>query len=287
MTPLQNAAIGMLAAAISAHSAAEHKLSARELFYSPVAASAKPSPPPAKPAKNKPPRTADAGRRPGKPPVRGEPRPPEAELATVSHAPSSLALRYSVLKLAGGGRFEEVDPDSTFRSGDRIRITLQVNNPGYLYVVHQGSSGVWKFLFPSKDVASGSNRVKPGEIYEIPPGGRFYFDEQAGVERLFLVVARQPVDDLDSLIYTVRPGAAPRTEPGRQPESPVMLAQNIQPVADGLIGRIRTEVLARDLVFEKVDEHSPGERREKAVYAAAVESGGGARVVADIQLRHQ
>lgn len=293
MTPLQNAAAGLLATALIANSvAAEQRLSARELFYSPVsAAAAKPAPPAAKPAKKAPPRTAAAGRRPDRPPARPpahtEPRPPSAGLVPVSHGPSSLALRYSVLKLAGDGRFEEVDPDSTFRSGDRIRIALQVNSPGYLYVVHQGSSGMWKFLFPAKEVHQGSNRVQPGRTYEIPPGGRFYFDEQAGVERLFLVVAREPVEDLDSLIYSVRPGTAPQPAPDRRPANPTLLAQNIQPVADGLIRRIRTEVLARDLVFEKVDEKSPGERREKAVYAAAVQGGGDARVVADIQLRHQ
>lgn len=304
MTPLQNTTIGILAfACCAAQCAAQERLSARELFYSPApAAVAKSAAASGKKAAKTPQRTAEARRRPERrqspPPstrtetdqtetARTKPPRVEAQIIPVSHQMKPLALRYSVMRLAGGGSFEEVDPDSVFRSGDRIRVTLQVNDPGYLYVVHQGSSGVWKVLFPSAEVGNGSNRVSPGQSYEIPPGGRFYFDEQAGVERLFLVVARQPVDDLDSLIYSVRPSSAPAKKTGQQEAAPMLLAQNIQPVGDSLIQQIRSEVLARDLVFEKVDETTPGERREKAVYAAVVEGGDAARVVADIQLRHQ
>lgn len=299
MTPLQNAAIGILAAALSVSlGAAQERLSARELFYSPVAAAAS-KPPSATRAKP----TASAGkstrpsrqnaevrrepdRRVSDPPQRAESRPVEGKIVPVSHSSKPLALRYSVMKLSDDGRYQEVDAASTFRSGDRIRIALQVNDDGYLYVVHQGSSGVWKALFPSTEVDHGSNRVQPERTYDIPPSGRFYFDEQAGVEKLFLVVARRPVDDLDSLIYSVRPGSAPG-KPTRERSEPALMAQNMRPIDNGLIQRIRSDVMARDLVFEKVDEQTPGERREKAVYAAVVEGGDAAQVVADIELRHQ
>ncbi len=301
MTALQHVRTAILLAALAANAAAaQPQMSARELFYSPVpAAAAKPPSRPVKtakavrPPKPEPPPQETAGARrqpePPAPPPPTETRPPEAGFVPVSHQTKSLALRYSVLKLAGDGRYEEVDPENVFRSGDRIRIAVQVNDAGYLYVVHQGSSGVWKVLFPSSEVDHGSNRVRPGQDYEIPPGGRFYFDEQAGVEKLFLVVSRRPVDDLDSLIYSVRPGATPVRDPGERQAAPVLMAGNFQPVDDGLISRIRAEVMARDLVFEKVDESKPGpgERREKAVYAAVVEGGDQARVVADIELRHQ
>ena len=75
---------------------------------------------------------------------------------------------------------------------------MDANTSGYLYVVMQGSSGTWKLLFPSAEVAGGSNLVRKGESRQIPSGdkGQFVFDEQAGNEKLFIVLTRQPEPDL-------------------------------------------------------------------------------------------
>ena len=116
-----------------------------------------------------------------------------------------LGLRYAVLKRDANGQYNEIDPDTSFRSGDRIRLKVDANTSGYLYVVMRGSSGTWKLLFPSAEVAGGSNHVRKGESRQIPSGerGQFVFDEQAGNEKLFIVLTRQPEPDLDKLIYSM------------------------------------------------------------------------------------
>src|ERR1041385_3294943 len=81
-----------------------------------------------------------------------------------------LGLRYAVLKRDAGGQYQEIDPDTSFHSGDRIRLKVDANTSGYLYVVMQGSSGTWKLLFPSAEVSGGSNLVRKGESRQIPPG---------------------------------------------------------------------------------------------------------------------
>ena len=80
----------------------------------------------------------------------------------------------------------------------------------------QGSSGTWKLLFPSAEVAGGSNLVHKGESRQIPPGdrGQFVFDEQAGNEKLFIVLTRQPepfekVDSSENAAYVVNPSKSP------------------------------------------------------------------------------
>jgi hypothetical protein len=40
-------------------------------------------------------------------------------------------------------------------------------------------------------------------------------------------------------------------------------------------------------VFEKVDEDTPGDRKEKAVYVASPDRTANARVVIDLTLKHQ
>jgi len=133
-----------------------------------------------------------------------------------------------------------------------------VNDPAYLYIVMKGSSGNWRVLFPSPEYDSGANRVLPGRDYDIPSRTRFVFDETPGEEKLFFVLSRQAESDLDRLIYELDQPAAPAARPASSPAKtqPVktMMAMNAINVSDDLVGRLRGKVIARDLVFEKVDE---------------------------------
>ena len=65
-----------------------------------------------------------------------------------------------------------------FKAGDRIRITVVPNAPGYLYIINQGSSGTWKPVFPSADVEDGNNRVDGFRDYVLPPKSRMVFDDR-------------------------------------------------------------------------------------------------------------
>jgi hypothetical protein len=167
-------------------------------------------------------------------------------------------------------------------------VSVEVNDAAYLYLVNRGSSGVWKVLFPSAEIEGGNNRVEPGRRYEIPAGYVFTFDEQPGVERLFLVLSRQPEADLEKLIYSLgqRPAEAPQPPPAEEKGGKILLAQNLGPIGDGLVGRLRN-AYARDLIIEKVDETTPGEKKETAVYVVNKQVRAEARVVVDIELKHQ
>ena len=150
-----------------------------------------------------------------------------------------------------------MDADTTFHSGDRIRLEAQANSTGYLYVVAQGSSGNWQVLFPSREVSNGSNLVHRGETRLVPGGnqGQFVFDEQAGTEKLFFVLSRQPEQSLDKLIYSMGGQTAPAdptvVKPAAAEPNRVLMAQ--ASVSDDVISRIRGQVKARDLIFEKVE----------------------------------
>ncbi|MFB3828389.1 MAG: DUF4384 domain-containing protein [Bryobacteraceae bacterium] len=199
-----------------------------------------------------------------------------------------LGLRYTLLKLVDG-RMQEIAPDTTFRAGDRIQLSVEVNDAGYLYIINQGSSGTWKPMFPSAEIEDGNNRVNRGRTYILPPGSRFYFDEQPGEERLFVIFSREPEQDIEGLIYSLKGGQA---EPVSRPAAPhppqrILVASNNMPgISDALVGRLRN-VYARDLVIEKVDEDTPGPRREKAVYVVNPTGSPDSRVVADIRLTHR
>ncbi|MFN7939475.1 MAG: DUF4384 domain-containing protein [Bryobacteraceae bacterium] len=236
----------------------------------------------------------------------------EVKLVTASYSgPRPLGIRYSLLKRVPDG-WVEVHADSTFQSGDAIRVQVEANEDGYLYIVARGSSGSWDVLFPNKDVRAGTNFIESGDAQILPsPKGLWRFDNKRGQERLFLVMARKPVGDLDKLIYDLnqagKPAAAPTPAPApAKPNAPVsqpkpttpepkdapkrtMLAGNIKPIDDQLVGRLRSQMVSRDLVFEKVDDSpSPAAaaKKESAVYVVEKSGKPDARLVVDITLKH-
>jgi hypothetical protein len=250
-------------------------LTPRELFYTPVkkVAAVQPAVKTVPTAKKKQ-KAAQV-----KPPV--ENAPPQSALVPAAYAP--LGLRYSLLHSSNGSAYNEVDAETVFRSGDKLKVTAQSNESAYLYVISRGSSGNWIVLFPTSEVGGGDNKVAAMQSNEIPPAdGRFSFDETPGEEKLFIVLSRTPVENLESLIYDLR--KAPKQA---APEKELLLAQRIAPIDDALVGRLRAGVMARDLVFEKVDEKTAGERKEKAVYVVNTKSSPDARLVVDLTLKHR
>lgn len=271
-------------------------LTARELFYTAAkpapAAKPRPAKSPQRVASNKPPSATPAAEQVPAPQVAqvkvGAPHVTpsgEAVIPATYGGGKPLGLRYSLLRKGGGDQYEEVDASTVFHSGDRIRVSVESNDRAYLYIVMRGSSGSWKLLFPSSEVGGGSNVVESGRQYLVPPSpGRFAFDEQAGEEKLFLVLSRRPEPSLEQLIYSLSPGAKPADE--KAPKQ-MLVAQAMGNIDDSLVNRLRGKVYARDLVFEKVDETTPGDKKEKAVYVVNPAGARDSRLVVDLSLKHQ
>jgi hypothetical protein len=107
-----------------------------------------------------------------------------------------LALRYSVRLVSDADRNgREVAVSRTFRSGERIRLVVQTNVDGYVSVAQIGTDGTAGMLYP--DPAGGLAMAQVGAFQDVlvpGPDHFFRFDETAGVERLFLVFARDPAE---------------------------------------------------------------------------------------------
>ena len=181
-----------------------------------------------------------------------------------------MGLRYSVLKQRDDGTYQEISPEAVFHAGDRIRLSLMSNQPGYLYVVEQGSSGKWIPLYPADKAAEDSNRLSAGQEYLVPGRGAWEFKGEAGQERLFVLLSREPETDLTGMIATLR---------DRQ---------------DGLdnkqVSRLRNEVQSRDLVFTNADDPTTESGdADKASYVVNKASNKTAdpRVIVDVVLSHK
>jgi hypothetical protein len=259
------------------------QLTARELFYAasqapPKIVAVSRTPAKAPPRTNKPPAKPEAA-----PVVR--PAAQTAPMPTTGEPP--LGMRYTVLKINSDNSTTEVPADTVFHSGDRIRFAIEPNASGYLYIINQGSSGTWKPMFPSPDIDDGNNRVEGFHPYTMPPKSRLAFDTTAGTENLFIVFSRQPEPDLEQMIYSLQ-GKRP-AKPEAKTDSPAPMDKNMimaVNIGNPMVDRLRN-AYGRDLIVEKVDANTPGDRKETAVYVVNPTGSTDSRVVADLHLVHQ
>ena len=209
-----------------------------------------------------------------------------AEPHLVNVSSEQMGLRYSLLLQNAAGAYAEVAPRQTFHSGERLRLSIMANQPGYLYVVDQGSSGNWSPIYPGPGAAPDANRVEAGKLYVIPNRTYFRFDPPAGNEKLFIIVSRERLTDLDATIQNLKGGAP--SAPSQRPMEQTLEASNHIP--DAMVERFASRDLT--LVQEQQVDDAPNpadSTGEKAVYVVSKGIAPGAKgpeVVAAVTLRH-
>jgi len=118
-----------------------------------------------------------------------------------SYVPNAIGLGYTLYMRDSSGNAVRVDPSQEFHAGDRIRLSLETNTDGYLYIFHTENDGTPEMLYPDVRLEKGSNRVQAHVPYEIPwnePGVEnwFKFDANPATERLYIVLTRQPLPSI-------------------------------------------------------------------------------------------
>jgi hypothetical protein len=122
----------------------------------------------------------------------------KANTTVNSYVPNAIGLGYTLYMRDASGNAVRVDPSQEFHAGDRIRLSLETNTDGYLYIFHTENDNNPEMLYPDVRLEKGSNRVEAHVPYEIPwnePGVEnwFKFDANPANERLYIVVSRQPL----------------------------------------------------------------------------------------------
>jgi len=114
------------------------------------------------------------------------------------------------------GQEFSVPSDMVFKTGDRIKINLNTNFDGYVYVFNVNPANEPTLLFPTPEAGS-FNLVKSGQKYTIPSadGGWFKFAGEAGEEKLYIIMSAERVPDIEqeflqsSLAGQKKPASAP------------------------------------------------------------------------------
>ncbi len=92
------------------------------------------------------------------------------------------------------------DPTHEFHKGDRIRLLLETNADGFLYVFDSTNGGKPVMIYPNPELDEAGNFIKGHVPVELPSSVAseerlrwLTFDEHAGVERLYLVFSNEPL----------------------------------------------------------------------------------------------
>jgi len=140
------------------------------------------------------------GSQPANPPRTRGRRPAGNTSEAAATARGLIGLGYTLYKQESGGGPMRVALSQEFHKGDAVRLVIESNIDGYLYLFHTENDGQPEMIFPDARLNGGDNYIRahvPNEApssQEADPRFRwFIFDDKAATERLYLVIARKPL----------------------------------------------------------------------------------------------
>jgi Domain of unknown function (DUF4384) len=149
---------------------------------------------------------------PGKPGTSGPTSTPSETSKPVNT--SRIGLGLTLFMRDSNGLAVRTDPEHVFSKGDRVRVLLETNADGYLYIFNTTNDGPPVMIYPNADLDEAGNYLQAHVPFEIPSslGAEerlrwFAFDESGGSEHLYFVFAREPLSGIpieDDLIALCR-----------------------------------------------------------------------------------
>jgi len=126
-----------------------------------------------------------------------------------------------------------IQEDMKLKTGDQLRMVVELRKPCFVYVIHHGARGEIQELFPY-DMQQFTTDYQTAKMYEIPPNdGWFRINEQTGLETFYLVATAQRLTDMEQLLATYA-----AAQPDEQPQA----ATNILAELRNLLKQYRASV---------------------------------------------
>lgn len=172
---------------------------------------------------------------------------PVASTTTAVPDATAIGLGYTFYMRDANGDAIRVDPARQFSEGDSIRVLLETNTDGYLYIFHTEDGNSPQMLFPYAEPEAernkpdaGRNDIRAHVPYQVPGAlvGWFLFDNRPAIERLYVVVSREPLAGVPIAAALVkhcaenpggcrwRPTAAMWAQIKSEADAPVVISQS-------------------------------------------------------------
>lgn len=119
--------------------------------------------------------------------------------ATTNKGPR-MGLGLTLFMRDSTGLAVRTDPSREFHKGDHLRVLLETNANGYLYVFNTTDNGPPVMIYPDPQLDEAGNYIQAHVPFEIPSSAAseerlrwFTFDQKAGAEKLYFVFSREPL----------------------------------------------------------------------------------------------
>jgi hypothetical protein len=196
-----------------------------------------------------------------------------------------LGLNYSLMLVDGncqGG--QPVDADRNFKTGEHFKLAIESNASGYLYILSQGTDGNWAPLMPSAEMTGEDNFLNARQRITIPAQHCFTVEPPAGVDRMFLVLARN-VQNVSSLSAALRPEPKVEQQPaGRPPRERVEIA-SVR--LNREVEQLRQYALDRNIGITRAEQPSRADEVPHSVFVVNTAGTPVNRLVLEIKIRHE
>jgi Domain of unknown function (DUF4384) len=113
----------------------------------------------------------------------------------------AIGLGYTLFMKDASGREVRVEPSREFHNGDSVRLALEPNVDGYLYIFDAENDSAPQMIYPDPRLDAGDNSVEAHVPIEIPSSEEtderlrwFTFYGNGGNEHLYVVVTREPLN---------------------------------------------------------------------------------------------
>ena len=111
-----------------------------------------------------------------------------------------MGLGLTLFRRDSNGNAVRTDPTTVFQKGDSVRVLLETNTDGYIYIFNTTNNGAPVMIYPNAELDEAGNYLQAHVPFEVPSSVGvderlrwLVFDENAGNERLIFVFTREPL----------------------------------------------------------------------------------------------
>lgn len=121
----------------------------------------------------------------------------ETEAAIVPDNSFPSGLGYTIFKRnRDTDELVAVGANHVFKEGDELRLSLETNADGYLYIFNTENDSKPDMLYPNVTLDNGRNEVSAHTSELYPADGPFVIEGKEAVEHLHIIFSRTPLPDV-------------------------------------------------------------------------------------------
>lgn len=180
----------------------------------------------------------------------------------------SIALGYTLAMKDANGSSVGVDASREFKFGDSIRLLLEPNTNGYLYIFQTQDGVQPQMLYPHAALDDGWNGVGAHTREIVPAESWYTFDPPAGTLRVYVILSRKLLEEVPTGDELIALCGGPRDECLWEPKPSEW--ERIKAAASTGAGEERNSLLAGGRILLSDESFTRGLRLKKESPAPAV-----------------